>query len=115
MPSICSMAFLLTPEADCCTLLHCGVSRRLLANAQVAGHASGLLLRPLAQKAPALMSVTKSVERQALLQLARSRPSSSSLHEAQSGIETLHLRHMECRPCLHGDHEEKDCNCGMQQ
>jgi hypothetical protein len=80
---------LLSPETDR-TPLHCGLSRRLLSKAHVAGHASGLLLRLLAQNAPALMSVTKSVERHALLQLARSLPSSISLHRGGIIMSTVY-------------------------
>lgn len=102
---------LLSPETDR-TPLHCGLSRRLLSKAHVAGHASGLLLRLLAQNVPALMSITKSVERHALLQLPRSLPSSINLHKGGIIVNTVCTAwlYMGCQSgwCHHA------CASGMQ-
>lgn len=63
------------------TALHRGASSRLLLKVHTPGQASGELWLPLAQKAPALVEVTKSVADQPLRQPPALRPSSSSLHD----------------------------------
>jgi len=58
---------------------HCAAASRLLLKAQVPGHDSGEAWLALAQKAPALFDVTKSVAPRPAEQPPWSRPSSSSL------------------------------------